>query len=86
MPLYNFSCPCGATKKRFLARNVADASLRAGAVCPECGGAPSRDPQPPTTNQMEQVDNGVMVRRVERPLDTTRLIKERGAPKDPNKE
>ncbi len=81
MPLYHFRCDACGKQVRKLLTPAQSGEPRA---CPEdtCSGSLLRTPKPPTSNVVETLDNGFMVRRLERPADAERLYKERAA-KDP---
>lgn len=76
MPIFNFNCAaCGRSPTRRIAR-TADEALAKASTC-SCGGEMVRVPKPPTSTVFERLDNGMMVRAVERPADAERLYKER---------
>lgn len=49
----------------------------AGILCPDCKAPMMREPEGPSSNITEVLDNGMMARKVERPADAERLYKER---------
>ncbi len=72
MPIYFYSCgECGNQFKRLLPKEEKTS------VCKVCGSAAQRAPQPPTTRITETLDNGVMVRKVERLADAEQIHRER---------
>lgn len=72
MPIYHFTCgSCGKARRRSLGAKES----RTGLSC-DCGGTLSRTPAPPTSNTVEVLDNGVMVKALERPAQAERLYKE----------
>jgi hypothetical protein len=81
MPLFYFSCngPCRRQYRKILA------SVDAQLPCPACTGVLKRTPRGATANVNEILDNGFMIRAVERNVDAERLFAER-ANTDPLKE
>ncbi len=74
MPLYYFKCnACNSQAKVFCKLE----KLKEEHVCKTCGSVLVRNPQAPTTNIMETLDNGVMARAVERIADAEEIYKER---------
>lgn len=72
MPLYYFRCShCGTASRRILKPE------EAGSQTCTCGAFVTRTPQPPSTQVMETLDNGVMTKRLERLADAERLFAER---------
>ncbi len=72
MPLYNFHCAtCGPVK-----RILKPAEVR-GQLCPSCGVVLERTPEPPSSQVMERLDNGIMPRAVTRLRDAEQLSKDR---------
>ena len=70
MPMYNFVCPNG--------HKIRTLSLHPQLpFCVKCGGQLFRDPQPPTVQTIERLDNGVSPRAVERLVNAEQLYKER---------
>jgi hypothetical protein len=45
--------------------------------CNQCGDFMDRDPHPPSTRITETLDNGAMVRKVERPANAEEMYRER---------
>lgn len=81
MPLYHFACEaCQLAVRRIMA--AADVGQ---ARCPACSGPLRRDARGPTVKVTETLDNGFMVRKLERLADAERLFKERAAT-DPSRE
>jgi hypothetical protein len=75
MPLYNFKCiDCGATKRKLL-----ESEERAQVACIicDCGSFMERNAQAPSARVTEVLDNGMMVRKVERLQDAERIYKDR---------
>lgn len=71
MPLFRFRCPdCGADKQRIASAEPAEM------VC-SCGGAMIRAVGVPGVFVVERLDNGIMVRPLERIAEQPRLHKER---------
>lgn len=79
MPLYYFFCETCQLHGRKV--------LKAGEQtrkwpCPTCGKALKREPKAPSTQMMETLDNGAMVKRVERLQNAEELHRDR-AKQDP---
>jgi hypothetical protein len=74
MPIYYYKCPeCNSTNRRLLAGEAeADKMLL---LC-HCTAEMVRAPQPPTARITETLDNGVMVRKLERLADAEQIHKE----------
>lgn len=75
MPLYYFTCPlCSSTAKK-----IYDTEAEAIAkIKPcKCGGKMVRSPRPFTSKAVETIDNGFMVKKVERLVDAARIYRER---------
>ena len=72
MPLWRYACP-------FCDREFAKVAPKApeNPPCPNCGEMAERAERAPTTTSYERIDNGYMVRSVERIADVQRLSKER---------
>ena len=72
MPLYNYVCAsCGRRDRKVC-------SPQEALAVPECCSAPmKRDPKGPSSRCVEVIDNGLMVKRVERLTEADRLFKER---------
>ena len=83
MPLFNMVCPNGHSKKLLTSAATFDKVPVEKKMC-QCGELMIRKATGPTANVKEVLDNGVMVRRVERLADIERLIKNRNANADPN--
>lgn len=72
MGLFAFSCPaCGRVVRRVLAK------APAAPKCPDCGNQTARTHQAPTSRNVESLDNGLMVRSLEREVDAEELFRER---------
>lgn len=72
MPLFNLVCSsCGVRTRRLCkAVDLADKAL----TCESCGSKDLvREPDPPTTQVKEVLDNGIMTKRLERYADAERL-------------
>lgn len=65
---------------RVIAVTADEASKRS---CSRCGGKLVRDARGPTSVVMERLDNGAMVRTMERLADAERLTSERAREADP---
>jgi hypothetical protein len=78
MPLYNFVCS-GCDKH---VRKLLSPGKQTSPQACACGAALVRSAGAPSSQTMEVLDNGVMVRRIERPADAQRLMRER-AQSDP---
>lgn len=79
MPLYNFVCTgCSERERKLLKPGE---QIRAW-ECSKCGASLRREPKPPTTQMLESLDNGAMVRRVERLQNAEELYRDR-AKNDP---
>ena len=75
MPIYYFHCPeCQETVRKLLKPEALEGMTP---YCPKCHKAMERSPQPPTAKIVETLDNGIMVRRVERLADAEQIHKER---------
>ena len=75
MPLYNFKCETCSLATRTIAGGEAEASSKIK-TC-KCGGKMVRSPKPFTSQAVETIDNGFMVKKVERLVDAARIYKER---------
>jgi hypothetical protein len=74
MPLYHFACShCHKNRRKILAPEEVGAAV---VIC-ECGEFMDRKARPPTSKIIETLDNGAMVRKVERPADAEQLYRER---------
>lgn len=74
MPLYYFRCTGCSTESKLILEPADANTLLA---CKHCHEPLQRTPKPPTTRIVEQLDNGLMGRRLEREADAERLYKER---------
>ena len=75
MPLYNFECSnCGATKNKLLG---SESEAQVACVICKCGEFMERRAVAPSARVTEVLDNGSMIRRVERLQDAERIYKER---------
>lgn len=74
MPVFNLVCKaCGQTDRRLCQPAlVFNMMLK----CRRCGAPLFRDPNPPTTQVKETLDNGLMTRRVERYAEAERLARD----------
>ena len=74
MPIYYYKCPeCEKTNRRLLSgESEADKVIL---LC-QCTAEMVRAPQPPTAQIVETLDNGVMVRKLERLADAEQIHKE----------
>lgn len=78
MALYHFECTgCGDQSRRLLEPGKAK-----GQICSICINPLKRVPRPPSTHVVETLDNGSMVKKVERFSEAERLFRER-AKNDP---
>jgi hypothetical protein len=81
MPLYHFECPnCHKLQRRILEPDRIGAAV---VIC-ECGDFMDRKVMPPTTKITEVLDNGAMVRKVERPANAEEMYRERAKGKKGN--
>jgi hypothetical protein len=79
MALLNFRCECGETSRVF--SNSCDPGFTTP-VC-KCGSVMERDVKGPSTHVKERLDNGIMVKALERYSDAERIFKERHDNADP---
>lgn len=81
MALFRFNCSmCKANPIAQFGLTAAQALVKAKAVyCPKCGARMVRIVKPPTSQVVERLDDGHMIRAVERPAEAERLYKERAA-------
>ena len=79
MALFNFKCECGLTKKVILDDYDSGFSVP---VC-KCGNTMHRDAKGPSTSVIEKLDNGVMVKPLERYSDAEQLFQDRHDNADP---
>jgi len=71
MPIYHFQCvKCQKSSRRLLPQEIP-------VLCKLCGELLLRDPKPLTTSTKEVLDNGLMVRSIERLVDAEEIVKER---------
>lgn len=72
MPMYYYQCEaCKKTVRRIC-------SPEQSTDLPKCcSGAMVRTPKPPTSRSVETLDNGLMVKRIERLTEAERLFHER---------
>ncbi len=75
MPIYFFSCAdCLEEARKLLKPEALDSMVF---FCPKCHKPMERSPQPPTSRVTETLDNGIMVRKVERLADAEQIHRER---------
>lgn len=75
MPLYHFKCcKCHKPARKILPASEANKTH----IC-QCGHTLTREHRPPSTVAKEILDNGVMVKAVERPSEAEELYKTRAA-------
>lgn len=80
MPKYFLVCTdCKMVQTRFLPCDTKFSMVE----CRDCGGKCRRTIKGPSVQVMEKLDNGSMVRAVERLADAERLAKERAKNSDP---
>lgn len=73
MPLYNLNCPkCLKTFRKLLLLVALPK-----AECPECHVLMEREATPPSNTVYESLDNGAMIKRVERLANAEELHKNR---------
>jgi hypothetical protein len=89
MPLFTLLCTkCGFTKKLLTTKKWGEVLTSNGQkdlLCPGCEKyLMTRCGKGPTTNTKEKLDNGAMVRAVERYSNAEELFKERNKTADPN--
>lgn len=78
MPLFHWACPvCNVVLRRILDAKGNEYVVIGSCPTKDCPGALKRAPKPPTAQAVETLDNGFMVRRLERPVDAERLYRER---------
>jgi hypothetical protein len=70
MALFNYMCLCGNIKRIFLKNAVS-------IPCDKCKGVMQRNPKGPSTQVMEKLDNGFMIKTLERYADAERIFQER---------
>jgi ribosomal protein L37AE/L43A len=82
MPVYHFKCPnCGFADRKIL---TPEAVRVINFHCKKCATKMERNAQPPTTQITETLDNGVMVRKLERLADAEQIFHERAHGKKGN--
>lgn len=82
MPIYLYVCEsCKTEKKKLLSPE--DSKLQQS--CLKCKGNLKRTPQAPNTSVKETLDNGIMVRKIERPANAQELYKERSNQNGPGR-
>lgn len=74
MPLYHLKCEACKVFERHM---LSPAEAKAGVACRGCGVRMARDPNPPSTSVMETLDNGAMVRKLERLSQAEELYRDR---------
>lgn len=75
MPLYHFECPvCMEKTRKILSLKV---YRQRKVACKNCNCELSRVVEPPTSQVMETLDNGLMPKKLERLADSERLHHER---------
>jgi len=71
MPIYNFHCTtCGNTVRKLLKPERLKGVV---IVCTECGYAMERKPSAPSVRITETLDNGTMVKKLERLADAEQI-------------
>ena len=75
MPMFVLWCESCRRHTRRISKNWADTKTE----CDQCGGRMVRDYQPPTDRSVEILDNGIMGRQLERPIDIEQMAKERAS-------
>lgn len=82
MPIFHFQCPgCG-----FRLRKILGYIDENQVICPGCGQGANRVPSAPSTTVKEVLDNGLMIRPVERIADAERIFRERSKTSEQVKE
>lgn len=81
MPIFHARCHTCGGSQRFLAASWSN--IRPTTLLCECGGSYQREARGPSTQLLERLDNGAMVRAVERPADAERMHAERAMNADP---
>jgi hypothetical protein len=76
MALLNFKCDCGKTKRIFADTTDSKVAVFSIPVC-ECGRIMVRDAKGPSTQLIEKLDNGAMVKSLERYADAEQLFRDR---------
>lgn len=77
MALFRYRCPaCGDEALRLIRPSV-EKGVPVAVPCEGCGGVAVRDPNPPTANAYERVDNGFMTKAVDKLEDVERMSRER---------
>jgi hypothetical protein len=81
VPLYNFECNGCGLASRTISGSEAEAKAKIRACT--CGGDMVRCPKPFTSQAVETIDNGFMVKKVERLVDATRIYRDRANASNP---
>lgn len=87
MPIYNFACvSCKAPVRKILSPENYKLFVIFNEYmdCKKCGGRVERKVNPPSSQTVETLDNGLMPKRVERFADAETLYKERSKKSDEN--
>lgn len=84
MPLFNVKCPNGHKSSILTFESSFDKIPSVKKKCKECGEEMVRDGTGPTSSVKEKLDNGLLVRAVERLAETERLYQERNSKADEN--
>lgn len=73
MPLYYFECSqCKENVRRILSPE----EVKKGVACPKCNALLHRTEKPPTSRITETLDNGAMVKKLERLANATEVYEE----------
>lgn len=83
MPLFNMICSNGHERKILTSEIYLDKISTKKKTC-YCGEPMKRKASGPTSSVKEILDNGLMVKRLERLSDSERLHRERNSKADPN--
>lgn len=83
MPLFNLFCGVCGRRARRLAPSVDKLPKMLGCQSPTCLGLMERAAAGPGSAVIERLDNGVMIRPLERFADAERLYADRRAKSDP---
>lgn len=75
MPMFVLWCDKCKTSSRRISPRWSEVDK----ACGQCGGPLTRDYQPPTDRSVEVLDNGIMGRSLERPIDIEQMVKERAS-------
>lgn len=84
MPLFNLKCPNGHTRSILTIQSNFDKIPVEKKKCKECSEIMTRNASGPTAAVKEKLDNGVMIRAVERLADAEKLYHDRAINADPN--